>query len=147
MIYQIKQHDIIELLSEIFIAINIPWGLAIMFLFKNSDDPTQRVAIPPDRLVWAKLWMIATGGLWWFWWRYAATHCEHCGCVWSQELSRVAELDRYPEPHTYAQRVRILSGNILRKYHCALGPAADHDIIVKATTWQCVNCGHEHVQS
>ncbi|MEN9879717.1 MAG: hypothetical protein RIQ55_363 [Pseudomonadota bacterium] len=105
MIYNIKKKTVLEFIVACLLAPFL-FALPILFMFKSSKKVDQRVAIPPQRLGWAKLWMFSTNGLWWFYLRYLADQCPNCHCVWYKELVSSDVVDVNQESYTYKDTVQ-----------------------------------------
>ena len=149
MIYKSKPKGVIEFLF-VFSLFCVPFALPTLFLFKSPKKEIQRVAIPPQRLGWAKLWMFASGGLWWIYLRYFAKQCPNCTCVWYGELTDSNVLDVQNEEYTYKDKIETLhyanqyGGAPVSKSETKIDKVGVKTITTSENTYRCVNCGHIH---
>ena len=153
MIYSIKKKSVFELIVALGLTSILPFSIAILFLFKSSKKVSQRVAIPPQRLNWAKLWMSLSGGLWWFYLRYFAAQCPNCHCVWYKELVDSTVLDVQQEQYTYKDTLTTKhyagpsgsSGSpVIGTSETKVDKAGIKTITTAENTYRCINCNYVH---
>ena len=150
MIYNIKKKSVFELIMAVGLTTILPFSIAILFLFKSSKKVSQRVAIPPQRLNWAKLWMSLSGGLWWFYLRYFAEQCPNCHCVWYKELIDSNVLDVQQEQYDYKDTVKTThyggeyGGRVIGTSETKVDKVGIKTITTAENTYRCINCNYVH---